>query len=56
MKTQNLRLLREQGEAMNRAEAALLRELFIIFGWLRQFDQALDDSPLVSTYRRLRGK
>lgn len=27
-----------------------------IFDWLRQFEQALDDSTLVSTYRRLRGK
>lgn len=33
----------------------LLDDAYIL-DWLRQFEQALDDSTLVSTYRRMRGK
>jgi hypothetical protein len=38
---------RRQGNALDDA---------YVLDWLRQFEQALDDSTLVATYQRLRGK
>lgn len=38
-------IIRRQGERLDD---------HYVEGWLRQFDQALDDSPLITEYQRLR--
>lgn len=41
-------------EGIIKTRADQLDDAYIL-NWLRQFEQALDDSTLISTYRRLRG-
>lgn len=46
---------REDAASVIRRQSDKLEDAYIL-GWLRQFEQALDDSTLVAEYRRLRHK
>ncbi len=45
----------EDAESVIRRQGDVLNDAYIM-GWLRQFEQALDDSTLVAEYQRLRSK
>lgn len=45
---------REDARSVVRRQASDMDDAYIL-GWLRQFEEALDDSTLVSEYKRMRG-